>query len=686
MTSTHRRSPLFRALVAIGAWLALLCAGSPAADIVRPALAPTLTDGPAFESLLKQSRNIEANDTPRAVVLAREALTLATRLSDPSAELRARARLGDALRLASQYAEARAVVDAGLALPTSAAHRLEHAQLLLTSAQIHWNVGDFAQAEAAALATQHEAEILADQRLLIRVLSLRGILARRENQPRVAVEHLQAALALAQAVGELELLAQVRNNLANVHTDVGAIPEARTLLEENLRYRTEQGDRRGQANAILNLGSVEAKAGNHAAALDHYIRALAIRRDLGVPRHIASAQIAVATTLTRLGRTDEALAQLRAAAPVVAKVNSHDLSNLLFVQFAAAHAAREEFREALDFQRRAEAENTAVASAEAARTVAELRERFEAEKRSREIAELRGNQQRQAADLALKESELHLQRRNRTALVALLVLGGITVTAVIGHQRARARAERQVLEETRRARDAAQQANALKSHLLDLASHDLKAPLVGVMLSADSIAEEATEPAIVHRAQAVKQESQRMFDLVQNLLDTSAIESGERMLLKRPMDLAELVRDTAPALEDRLARKRQRLVLDTDSVCPMEGDALRLRQVLENLVDNASKFSPAATVVQVTVRGGATPRLEVCDQGPGLTEADRKNLFQRFCRLSARPTGGEPSTGLGLALVHDLVTQHGGRIWAEPAPGGGAAFIAEFPSAGSASP
>jgi signal transduction histidine kinase len=201
------------------------------------------------------------------------------------------------------------------------------------------------------------------------------------------------------------------------------------------------------------------------------------------------------------------------------------------------------------------------------------------------------------------------------------------------------------------------------------------------MMTADTIADEATDPAVIRRAQGVKQESQRMFDLVKNLLDSSAAESGQLTLRREPVDLAALVREAVPALGDRTARKNQPIEITADPHCAVAGDARRLRQVLDNLVDNASKFSPPDTTIRLVVaRSAKHVRLEVHDQGPGLTEEDRRSLFQRFRRLSATPTAGESSNGLGLALAHDLVTQHGGRIWAEPRSSGGSVFITELPA------
>jgi signal transduction histidine kinase len=111
----------------------------------------------------------------------------------------------------------------------------------------------------------------------------------------------------------------------------------------------------------------------------------------------------------------------------------------------------------------------------------------------------------------------------------------------------------------------------------------------------------------------------------------------------------------------------------------IQADPVRLRQICDNLVGNALKFSPFGAVVQVAIKRGDGVRLEVKDQGWGLTADDRTTVFERFQRLSALPTGNESSSGLGLSLVRDLVVLHGGRLWVESEPGEGATFVAEFP-------
>lgn len=651
--------------------------------------APSVTDSShaRIDELIREASALDANEPARAIAVAQEALALAERSPDRLDELRARTQLSESLRRNSRYDEAEQVLLAGLAVPLgeSPAEQIARAQLVYEHGQLRWNRGDYVGAEAYYLEAQHAAEQHDVPLLLIRALNSRGIVARHQKLWEPSEQHFRTALALAEEHQAADQRLQIRNNLAILLYDCGRFDEARPLLLENLRTHTAAGNRRSMANALINLGALESTAGNHAAAVPFYRQALALRLELGVPRHIASARISLASALARSGQGDEALALLHAAAPAAEKVGSQEIMGNLHSALAETHAARGDFRAALESQRQAEAAKQAVASEKTAATVAELRERFEAEKRSRQIAELHAAREKQDAQLAAREAELRRTRIERIGLAGLLVFGLTAAVAIISRQRAVTRAERRILEETRRARDAAEEAAALQARLLDLASHDLKTPLVGTMMTAETIAEESADrPEIAARAHALREESRRMLGLVQDLLDGSATESHRLQLAREPVDLATLAADTVAVFADRAARKNQRLELipgDASGATRIEGDPARLRQVLENLVSNALKFSPPGTTtrLQLSRPDAATVRLAVRDEGPGLTPEDRAGLFQRFRRLSAVPTGGEPSTGLGLALARDLVIAHGGRLEVDSTPGQGATFSIEFP-------
>jgi two-component system sensor histidine kinase/response regulator len=131
------------------------------------------------------------------------------------------------------------------------------------------------------------------------------------------------------------------------------------------------------------------------------------------------------------------------------------------------------------------------------------------------------------------------------------------------------------------------------------------------------------------------------------------------------------------------AAQRKQMQIQTDFAtenCSVMADSSALDQVLENLVSNALKFSPMGRNIYVSVRP-ANGRVEcvVRDEGPGFTEADKVTMFRRYGRLSARPTAGEPSTGLGLSIVRKLVQLMGGELTCESNTGKGAAFCFRLP-------
>ncbi|MBI4748324.1 MAG: hypothetical protein HY774_07525 [Acidobacteria bacterium] len=233
-------------------------------------------------------------------------------------------------------------------------------------------------------------------------------------------------------------------------------------------------------------------------------------------------------------------------------------------------------------------------------------------------------------------------------------------------------------------RRAAEAADRLKTELLSIAAHDLKSPLYTIKGFA-SITQDVLQQVDQARQcdeylSFIDSESQRLLNLINALLDTAALESGKVRLEKNQVDLSTLVKSAISTFQPQAVAKYQTLNVTANGHCQVEGDAERLSQVLENLLSNAIKFTAPGKEIYVTLECRAhLVRTSIKDAGPGLTEDDQKRLFTRFQRLSARPTGGESSTGLGLSIVKDLVELHGGRVGAENHPQGGSVFWFELP-------
>jgi signal transduction histidine kinase len=227
--------------------------------------------------------------------------------------------------------------------------------------------------------------------------------------------------------------------------------------------------------------------------------------------------------------------------------------------------------------------------------------------------------------------------------------------------------------------------NEEKNEFMGIAAHDLRSPLNAVkgyteLMLEDGELDREGQGDLLRRIHAA---TQRMVEMVQNLLDVNAIERGETKLNLAPADLASLLAGTVEMHRARAAAKQQIIHLENGaSPVTVLTDRNVMVQVMDNLVSNAVKYSPPGKNIFVRLKPDAeSVRVEVQDEGPGLSQDDQKKLFGKFARLSAKPTGGEHSTGLGLSIVKKMVEAMNGRVWCESEMGKGATFIVAMPQA-----
>lgn len=241
--------------------------------------------------------------------------------------------------------------------------------------------------------------------------------------------------------------------------------------------------------------------------------------------------------------------------------------------------------------------------------------------------------------------------------------------------------------ELKRARDALRALAEDKDELLGILTHDLKNHLGGTQMSAQLLAEceDRLPDARCRRLVAnILESTTVMLASVKEILANSDFEHRQAPAALHRLCLAEAAAHTLRAYQSAAERKQLRV----ESEFPPDGalvlgDSSMLRQVLDNLVSNAMKFSPPGSTVRVWVTAAQSGGYEVHvqDSGPGFSEEDRRRMFRRYGRLSARPTGGEPSTGLGLSIVLRLVQLMNGRISLLSPPGAGAHFAVFLPAA-----
>jgi PAS domain S-box-containing protein len=225
----------------------------------------------------------------------------------------------------------------------------------------------------------------------------------------------------------------------------------------------------------------------------------------------------------------------------------------------------------------------------------------------------------------------------------------------------------------------------LKDELVALVSHELRNPLATIRGYTEMLLD---DPGLTgdhrHLASVIDKHSAHMQGLVDDLLDTARIDAGQLRLEPRPVSLIRLVVDSVDARRPDATAKGITIDVDMARHLPAHADPLRLRQVLDNLVSNAVKYTPRDGTVTVTGRHddtGETTTVRVTDTGIGIPPEELMHLFDRFFRASNAVSRGIKGTGLGLAISKAIVDAHHGTIAAEPAgPDGGTTFTVTLPS------
>lgn len=225
------------------------------------------------------------------------------------------------------------------------------------------------------------------------------------------------------------------------------------------------------------------------------------------------------------------------------------------------------------------------------------------------------------------------------------------------------------------------EANELKTELLNIAAHDLKNPLQAITGYAEMLTlQNPGNELIAKRTSQISQAAQRMLHQVNELLVSATIEAGKIDLKYEKIGLNQLVESITQEMIPSAENKNQKIKLSLNGNKFISGDKGRLGESIENLIGNAIKYSePGSEIIVSTEKNGNTVLVKVTDHGPGLSEEDLKKIFGKFQRLSAKPTGGETSTGLGLSIVKQLVELHGGKVGVTSKLNEGSTFWIELP-------
>ncbi|MEM6645717.1 MAG: ATP-binding protein, partial [Bacteroidota bacterium] len=519
-----------------------------------------------------------------------------------------------------------------------------------------------------------------------------------------AFVHHTAAFALREALGATFDMARSMNALGDLHEDQGDLQEARALYERArdlfrdmdrlagvaattnnmgttylaaeewveaqaafatyLDLSRELGDVVREARAYQNLGIAYAGQGNAATALDYFDQARALFRAQGRREPLADTYRSTAQAFAALGAYEEAL-----AAADSSLVLAEALGALPVVREAQQVRGRileamGRFADALAAERAAEVAEDALFNPQSQEVIAEVQGAFQTREQRARIAAL--EQQQQA------------QRRWLATLVGGVLLMGVIVALLARQQRSRRR-ELDALERARQAEAeraaSLEAADAIKSQFLANISHELRTPLTLALGPVRDLLDGRFED--VDEAQPyferAERNGERLRRMINQLLEVAELDAGAVSLHLKRHDIAAFCREIV-ALFDDFARQRG-ITLTADLTAEplmLVYDTEHLEKILANLLSNAIKFTSAGGTIGLRVTAAEdTVCLEVRDTGEGIAPEHLPHLFDRFYQANQSNTRRHEGSGIGLALVKELVELHDGHVEAESTLGEG---------------
>ncbi|MDX2129071.1 MAG: tetratricopeptide repeat-containing sensor histidine kinase [Chloroherpetonaceae bacterium] len=587
-------------------------------------------------------------------------------------------------------------------------------------------------------------ETLGDSIGALSSLTTLGAAFSEQGQYTPALTHYFRALHISEFLKDTVKEARLLNNIANVYSEQSNFDEALKFYNSALKAFENLNNNRGISILLVNIASTEHQMKRNDDALKSYNRSLEIRRKLGDIRGVANTLIGIADVYFDLKQYAKAKLLYQESLDILKKLSAPRLYTYALKGLGKVYLATGEPKKGIPFAKQSLAiadsihvqseikdaafllsslyeklgeASTAlkyfkvysdfkdtVLSQESLKAAANFREQYEVAKKEREIAEL-------SITKAEQQLEIASQRITQNQFIAGVIILVISLVALSFFSYVKQKSENEIRQknealalalkekeeqraEAERQRKIAYEAVAFKDDLIRIAAHDLKNPLQSVLGYSEILQEQTKldKPITTQNLDMIRRiflSSDRMLSLIKDLLDSAPKAFGMELNFSR-VDLPHLIKGVIELNDYQKSRKGQSIVFETDcNSFIAEVDKEKFKEVVDNLISNAIKYSPPGKTIWVNFESpksnrdgnGSSPlRISIKDEGQGLTAEDQAKLFGRFQKLSAKPTGGESSSGLGLYIAKKLITDHGGDIYAHSqGKGAGSTFFIELP-------
>lgn len=564
----------------------------------------------------------------------------------------------------------------------------------------------------SALESQSNALIIYEQqtnkRMIASSLGNISIIYLTVGQYDEALSHSLRALATQEEMKDVLGTAITANNIGGLFIRLGHFDTALKYLEQSIEVSRQLNNKFGISKALRNIGIVHEQKKDYHTALEYQSQAIVIIKELDDKQGFIESLTLMGVSYQKINDFSTALSYHATALKACIQIGEQKVQVEILKNIADCYTSLLNFAKALEYLNKAHElalkigiDDTLVEVhfsysktyeamnnyREALRHYAEwakLRDKILGSEKQKLIAVM---ETRLAIEKAMKEKEI-FRLRNIELTQALDELEEKRHSLAAAYQQIESQQTEtiKINQEMEVVNSRLVELNTEKNELLGIVAHDLKNFVTGMVMSGESIRryyDKLSADEVYKVGERIETVAHQMMNLIHGLLDANTIESGKISYSIEKVSLNDLVPPLIEVYSVSFKRKDISIEIEYDEKPSIAlADKERTFQVLDNLVSNAVKYSNPSSSITIRLRNlPTTVRCEVIDQGPGISKEEQQLLFKRFQRLSAKPTGGEHSSGLGLANAQKLIQGMNGQIWCESEVGVGSTFIFEVPAA-----
>jgi signal transduction histidine kinase/predicted enzyme related to lactoylglutathione lyase len=605
----------------------------------------------------------------------------------PSFVARAYLALGHHYSNRSLFTQSRKAFDMALGLAEDSSMLLTKAHILSAIGVLYDRQGLYARSLAKYMEALKIYEGLEHNEQYSAVFNSIAIVYKRQGDFDNAAQFYQKAFDLSKVLNDSADMAVCMVNLGLLYKDTGEYEKSEQMLQSSLDYFERTDYKSGVATVLHNMGELRRKQENFGVALRLYEQSNTLAATLDYKVLLAKNNLSMAHVAHTQGDYNKALLYARKSLQIA---ETHDIIEDMkeaHELLSLSYEHKGEYAQSLKHFKAYSALKDTLFNASSHESINKLKAEYELTQKEQEITGLKNEAALQDARMQAEQRENDLYLFWLVILMVFFVFGAFSYFKTrslnrrlrakrmrIAEQKEEIEAQRDSLAEKN---DQLTELNKKKDEIIAIVAHDLRSPLNRIIGLLDLLSTGHNEQ---YRKLAMES-AEGLRARINHMLDIEALNANHTILNLKQVEVKAVVNEVYRNFESVAARKNialtKKLTSRNSVIC---ADPELLREICENLVSNAIKFSPAHSEVSMQLStAGDKVRVHVKDQGPGINEADKPHLFKKFRKLSARPTGNEQSSGLGLAIVKKFVDAQGGKVWCESARGKGAEFIVEFP-------